>query len=189
MRPSSGLRAPGGRQTCRARVCTTGEGCEGGAVRGRGRHTMRRERTGWARSVWGDEIKRNHVGAVHTVGRRRRASMAEKDKRNAPYKLRSVMHIHVIACLVLLLAMSSLASQLVLHPYVSQSLKYGATNLGRDKVSPSAPPLRTNRPPLALPHRAVPLPLPRLVLPLPWKQARSCPLECAQEPPRPRSKA
>ncbi|KAF8559202.1 peroxisomal biogenesis factor 11, partial [Imleria badia] len=26
------------------------------------------------------------------------------------------------------------ASQLVLHPYVSQSLKYGATNLGRDKL-------------------------------------------------------
>ncbi|KAI9572850.1 peroxisomal biogenesis factor 11 [Boletus coccyginus] len=30
--------------------------------------------------------------------------------------------------------MSSLASQLVLHPYISQSLKYGGTNLGRDKL-------------------------------------------------------
>jgi len=30
--------------------------------------------------------------------------------------------------------MSSLASQLVLHPYVSRSLKYGGTNLGRDKL-------------------------------------------------------
>ena len=38
--------------------------------------------------------------------------------------------------------MSSLASQLVLHPYVSQSLKYGATNLGRDKVCLIIPLLR-----------------------------------------------
>ncbi|KAH0838409.1 peroxisomal biogenesis factor 11-domain-containing protein [Lanmaoa asiatica] len=30
--------------------------------------------------------------------------------------------------------MSSIASQLVLHPYVSQSIKYGGTNLGRDKL-------------------------------------------------------
>lgn len=37
---------------------------------------------------------------------------------------------------VAIASMSSLASQLVLHPYVSQSIKYGATNLGRDKVCP-----------------------------------------------------
>jgi len=47
-------------------------------------------------------------------------------------------HIHVILAGVSLIAalsyMSSFASQLVLHPYVSQSLKYGATNLGRDKL-------------------------------------------------------
>ncbi|KAH7909114.1 peroxisomal biogenesis factor 11 [Hygrophoropsis aurantiaca] len=30
--------------------------------------------------------------------------------------------------------MTTLASQVVLHPYVSQSLKYGGTNLGRDKL-------------------------------------------------------
>jgi len=48
-------------------------------------------------------------------------------------------HTHVIlASIPILFAlcyiMSSLASQVVLHPYVSQSLKYGATNLGRDKL-------------------------------------------------------
>ncbi|KAF8844038.1 peroxisomal biogenesis factor 11 [Paxillus ammoniavirescens] len=30
--------------------------------------------------------------------------------------------------------MSTVASQVVLHPYVSQALKYGGTNLGRDKL-------------------------------------------------------
>ncbi|KAF9240896.1 peroxisomal biogenesis factor [Melanogaster broomeanus] len=30
--------------------------------------------------------------------------------------------------------MSTVASQVVLHPYVSQTLKYGGTNLGRDKL-------------------------------------------------------
>ncbi|KAH7931124.1 peroxisomal biogenesis factor [Leucogyrophana mollusca] len=30
--------------------------------------------------------------------------------------------------------MSTLASQVVLHPYISQSLKYGGTNVGRDKL-------------------------------------------------------
>ena len=50
-------------------------------------------------------------------------------------RILSPMHsIHVITCLVLVL-MSSLASQLVLHPYASQSVKYAATNVGRDKVS------------------------------------------------------
>ncbi|KAN0100729.1 Peroxisomal biogenesis factor 11 [Tylopilus felleus] len=47
-------------------------------------------------------------------------------------------YIHVILAIVALIAalpyMSSLASQLVLHPCVSQSLKYGGTNLGRDKL-------------------------------------------------------
>jgi len=39
-----------------------------------------------------------------------------------------------IALIAALCCMSSLASQLVLHPYVSRSLKYGGTNLGRDKL-------------------------------------------------------
>lgn len=30
--------------------------------------------------------------------------------------------------------MSIVASQVILHPYVSQALKYGGTNLGRDKA-------------------------------------------------------
>ncbi|KAG1716540.1 hypothetical protein ID866_592 [Astraeus odoratus] len=35
--------------------------------------------------------------------------------------------------------MSIVASQVILHPYVSQSLKYGGTNLGRDKARVSYP--------------------------------------------------
>ena len=41
-----------------------------------------------------------------------------------------------LALIAALCDMSSLASQLVLHPYVSRSLKYGGTNLGRDKARP-----------------------------------------------------
>lgn len=36
--------------------------------------------------------------------------------------------------------MASVASQLVFHPAVSQSLKFGATTVGRDKVSISPHP-------------------------------------------------
>lgn len=54
-----------------------------------------------------------------------------------------MLRIHVIiACLSILISiyvfyqreMSIVASQVILHPYVSQALKYGGTNLGRDKL-------------------------------------------------------
>jgi len=37
------------------------------------------------------------------------------------------------------LAMATIAAQVVLHPAVSQALKFGGTTLGRDKVCPIGP--------------------------------------------------
>ena len=57
-----------------------------------------------------------------------------------PYRIALVLVLlpppSTIALIAALFSMSPLASQLVLHPYVTQSLKYGGTNLGRDKVCP-----------------------------------------------------